>query len=572
MVVTVTLAGAEFAIAHGVAILVPITGLDTLPAPADIGWYLDASSGLVAMDWTQVEGAAGYKVIRSDYFRSNWSPYNGIPRSYEWGDWSWDQFLPPGDDPETPLYTEPGTPIDRVWKDVGHSWEEDPRAPFIFVSAVGEPQEKLNGKPLPGRLSRTVAVNSDDIIPVLGEDGDFRVVGPVVVGKPTSEDRHGVNDTPAAGIRRLKGQSFGPEPGSVTVDEIPVEWDRVVSWTSEAVKFVVGPELVDEAIARISDWNGVHYPTPHNVIATVPRFGEPSQAWFEPGTPFVIPVVEPGVDPLEASFWCDGKVMGSGDASSMIEKNADGDLVVTLDYEEGEQPCYQCRCELAIKVAAADGKEMYDPYWRWPLTPLVKDLNTKIAVAPYPDGAVWFGGMFGTDFFQPGMEGRLGPSPTLMWDVERLAWDFGDKGRDVLTATDMAAIMAVLDNGGDVALFGQLFLAHLADGDADHFAWKVLGVKSSRAVRLTDRLIVPADSPAHDLFPDGIELLEECWHNVAYLPETVEDCTVVMTTETVKAERAAVIVCNGNLLISGVRFACFEEEAVAAFDAALDWE
>jgi hypothetical protein len=570
MAVSVTLEGDGFAVAHGIAYLVPANGLDALPAPADIAWYMDAASGVVTMDWATVPGADGYKVIRADYWRSDWSAYNGIPSSYEWGNWSMDQFLPPENSPDAPLYLAPGEALDRLWTDVGHSWQEDPTGPFLYVSAVGPPQEQLGGKPLPGRLSRTTAVNADDITPVKGEDGEFRVVGPIIQGKRSRNDFHGINDSPTGGMRTLKGFAFGPEPGSLSIDGEQIPWERIVQWSGELVQFIVGAELVEDATVEVVDWNGLEFPTRHNVIATIPALGEPAQTWFVPGKPFAIPWKGGDSAPPEFLLKCNNKLAPEGDI--IISPVDQGDeLHVSITYADGITPCYQCRCELMTQVEAEDGKDMADPHWYWPMMPLVVSPGKTIAASLYPDGAVWFGAISNGSYFQVGYEGRAGPPPVLMKDAETLAWDFGDRGRDVLTATDMASILAMLKKNGQVMLIGQFFLSFFADGDADHFAWKHLGLKGSRAVRLTDHLDIPSESPAYEFYPEGVvPLKEDCWSNVAYLPEVVDNCTVVMTTETSKATRPAVIVCDGNLLISGIRFACFDESAMPAWEAVME--
>jgi len=219
------------------------------------------------------------------------------------------------------------------------------------------------------------------------------------------------------------------------------------------------------------------------------------------------------------------------------------------------------------------------------MTPLNADPGTHVVAYVEPDGEPWFEANYGPALFDLGVEtgngirnwpvpagSDLGPGPILLRTAKSLSWSFGDIGTGVLTATDKASIVAMLEQGGNVVLVGLHFMAAL-DGEPGDFAQEVLGLEGMRAVRLGKSVKVPPESPGFSYLGAEVSLREECWNMVAHAPIPGPDCEVLMTTTTSKGERPLVVACGGNVLAAALRSDCFwDEPVVLAWFSALNWD
>jgi len=570
--------------AYGTAILQPTTGIEALPPPEDIGVFNDAGTSQLKAKWLPVDGADGYLVFSAPCEKTFFQPYDSSPFGHRGGEWfPMDVWTMEG----ITLLTGDSGSCDATLGYPGVPNPEDKYESYVMVVPVGPKLAPDSAYYLAGRPSKAFGYSMDGYFLTLDKDGNPRVRGPVVKSYAHDDKTHGIHEVPAGEVRSIPGAGFGTHTGELLLDGKPFPWSRVVDWTDWQLRLTAG-NVPGEGTLEIRDHDGVMTKTALATIETKPSLGEPLTAYAAPGQPFLIPWNDktPEVPPA-VSVYCDlqhAPTAGQLEVDKALVNTGTGNLEVHFKLPKEGDPPYFCPCNLFIEIEAADGKAMQWPDWNGAFSFLPIPPKSHLVVRRTPKGSTFLDGTYTQALVANGVntgygishwetKGDLdsGPSPVLVKDMKGLAWSFGSTARHPLTATDMAAILAVLENGGNVMLVGQFFLRELADGDPGHFGATGLKLEGYRAVQLGKQLDVPLDSPAFEVAPGGVELQEACWGMISYLPVPSEECEVVMTTKSVEGDRPAVVVCNDHLLISAVPEECMKEGGVDGWVAALKW-
>jgi hypothetical protein len=572
--------------AHGTAILQPTTGIEALAPPEDVGVFNDAATSQLSVIWVPVDGADGYLLYKAASPRTFFQPYDSTPFAYRQNEWfPQSVWTLEGVTPATGTSAActavsgayPGPPI-----------EGDPYESYLYVVPVGTKDGPDSSWYVGGRPSKAFGLGGTGHFLTLDQDGNPRVRGPVVKSLAHTAAEHGIHDVPAGAAHGVPGQGFGPAPGKLTLDGKQVPWSQVGVWTDTLITLASG-QSIGKGKLGIADQDGVVTQVDRAVIETVPSLGEPPAAVALPGQPFVIPWLGDTPDkPPEVTVQCDTAAIPGSVApvvGSVAHNSGSGNLEVVFAAPEGQVTCYRCACNLSVPVEAADGNPMLRPEWSWPFMLAPSAPLSHVVVRRAPKGSPFLHGAYtaamvangidlgyGASYWETPDDSAPGPMPLVLRNAKGLAWSFGDQARHPLSATDMAAVLGILENGGNVLLEGRFFLREIADGDPGHFGAAALGLNGYRAAMLSTHLDVPEDSPAFDFTLGQQDLRPECQTTVAYLPIPSSACTVVATAATVKGDRPAVVVCHDHVLVSGVPSECLLEGGLNGWIASLKWD